>query len=174
MPSPRSLKLSSTHRCPDKAGDWSVFLSSHLTEESMPALAHNSTRMTPLTEDVITKASPWSVADTVARVLAVARARLLTVVDVIDHTAAARALGRDLRETRVVVLGNPGTDARVIDVAPLSALDVPLKLVVWTDGFRTKLSYPAPEALAARYGLSDDLAEALSMIATVATAVVDR
>jgi uncharacterized protein (DUF302 family) len=140
----------------------------------MPALAQNSPSMSRRTEDVITKVSPWSVSDTVARVSAVARARLLTVVEVIDHTAAARALGRELRETRVVVLGNPGADARVIDVAPLSALDLPLRLVVWTDGFRTKLSYPAPEALAARYGLSDDLADALSMIATVASAVVDR
>ena len=41
--------------------------------------------------------------------------------------------------------------------APLAALDLPLKVLVWADGHQTKLSYAEPAELAARYGLSDEL-----------------
>ena len=39
--------------------------------------------------------------------------------------------------------------------APLAALDLPLKVLVWAaDDYQTKLSYTAPSALASRYGVS--------------------
>jgi Domain of unknown function DUF302 len=41
--------------------------------------------------------------------------------------------------------------------APLAALDLPLKVLVWADGSQTKVSYSAPGALAARYNLTDNL-----------------
>lgn len=48
--------------------------------------------------------------------------------------------------------------------APLAALDLPLKVLVWADHGKTKLSYTAPAALAARYDLSDELAGRLAGI----------
>ncbi len=48
-----------------------------------------------------------------------------------------------------------------MQAAPLVALDLPLKVLVWADGDQTKVSYTAPAALAARYGLSDELAARL-------------
>jgi uncharacterized protein (DUF302 family) len=48
--------------------------------------------------------------------------------------------------------------------APLSALDLPLKVLVWEDGDQTKVSYVAPQALATRYRLPADLAENLAGI----------
>jgi len=41
--------------------------------------------------------------------------------------------------------------------APLAALDLPLKVLVWADGDETKVAYTAPAALAARYQLTDEL-----------------
>ena len=37
--------------------------------------------------------------------------------------------------------------------APLAALDLPLKVLVWDDGGQTKVSYYSPAALAARHHL---------------------
>ena len=48
-----------------------------------------------------------------------------------------------------------------MQAAPLAALDLPLKVLVWADDRQTKVSYVDPDALAARYDLSDDLAARL-------------
>ena len=52
-----------------------------------------------------------------------------------------------------------------MEAAPLAALDLPLKVLVWADPERgTLVSYTAPAALAARYGLSPELEAALEPI----------
>lgn len=56
--------------------------------------------------------------------------------------------------------------------APLVAVDLPLKVLVWQDGDRTKISYTAPATLAARYGLSADLAARLAGIDPFTDAVI--
>ena len=48
--------------------------------------------------------SPWSLADTVARLSAVVAARRMEVVAVIDHSGRARDVGLDLRDTKLVSL----------------------------------------------------------------------
>jgi uncharacterized protein (DUF302 family) len=58
--------------------------------------------------------------------------------------------------------------------APLAALDLPLKVLVWADGDQTKLCYAEPAELAARYGLSDKLAGRLAAIDAVTDAVIER
>jgi uncharacterized protein (DUF302 family) len=54
---------------------------------------------------------------------------------------------------------------------PLGALDLPLKILVWSDGDQTRVSYTAPRALAARYGLSE-VAASLAGIDGLADALV--
>jgi uncharacterized protein (DUF302 family) len=62
----------------------------------------------------------------------------------------------------------------VIQAAPLAALDLPLRVVGWEDGHQTLVSYPAPAAVARRYGLDGDLADALATIDALISAVIDR
>lgn len=83
---------------------------------------------------------------------------------VIDHSGEAHANGLELRDTKVVVFGSPQAGTPVMETVPLAALDLPLKVLVWSDGDQTNLSYTAPSALGARYGLSDDLAARLAGI----------
>ena len=123
---------------------------------------------------VITKPSPWSTADTLARLSAVAAARGMEVFAVIDHSAKARDSGLDLRDTKLVILGSPAAVTPVIEAAPLAALDLPFRVVVWEDGFQTLVSYPAPTAVARRLGLSGAVADALAGIDGVIGAVIDR
>ena len=125
-------------------------------------------------EAVVTKLSPWSMADTVARLSAVVAARGMEVLAIIDHSGKARDAGLDLRDTKLVIFGSPADAAAVIKAAPLAALDLPLRVVVWEDGYRTLVSYPAPEAVARRYGLEGELADALRSVDTVTAAVIDR
>jgi len=125
-------------------------------------------------EAVVTKLSPWSMADTLARLSAVVAARGMEMFAVIDHSGKARDVGFDLRDTKLVIFGSPSAIAPVIEAAPLAALDLPLRVVVWEDGYQTMVSYPAPAAVARRYGLDGDLADALASIDALISAVIDR
>jgi uncharacterized protein (DUF302 family) len=125
-------------------------------------------------EAVVTKLSPWSMADTLARLSAVIAARGMEVYAVIDHSGKARDIGLDLRDTKLVIFGSPSAATPLIEAAPLAALDLPLRVVVWEDDYRTLLSYPAPAAVARRYGLDRDMADALATIDALTSAVIDR
>jgi uncharacterized protein (DUF302 family) len=123
---------------------------------------------------VITKLSPWSMADTVARLSAVVAARGLQVLAVIDHSDEARRVGLALRDTKLFIVGSPSISTPLIEAAPLAAIDLPLRVVVWQDGYQTKVSYPSPTEVARRYGLDAELAAALEAIDAWTSAVVDR
>ena len=57
--------------------------------------------------------------------------------------------------------------------APLSALDLPLKVLVWAEpGGPTSVSYTAPATLAARYGLSPETAAVLEVVDGLTDALV--
>ena len=122
---------------------------------------------------VITKSSARPVADTVARLLELLDAKGLKVFDVIDQRAEAQAVGLDLRTTTLVVFGNPAAGTPVMAAAPLSALDLPLKLLVWGDDEHgTQVSYTDPAVLAKRYGLTPELAAAFEGIHALSDALV--
>jgi uncharacterized protein (DUF302 family) len=123
---------------------------------------------------VVTKLSPWSAGDSVARLSAVVTARGMKVFAAIDHSGEAETAGLELRDTKLLIFGSPAAGTPVMVSAPLAALDLPLKVLVWEDEHTTKLSYTAPPTLAARYGLSDDLASRLAGIDGVTDAVIDR
>lgn len=122
--------------------------------------------------DLVTKDSPRSVADTVARFTELVAERGLKVFTVIDHSGEAKAVGLDLRETKVVIFGNPKGGTPVMVSAPLAALDLPLKVLVWDDGGQTRVTYTSPAALVARYGLTDELAAPLRAIDALTDAAI--
>jgi uncharacterized protein (DUF302 family) len=126
------------------------------------------------TSPVITKVSPWSVAETVSRLSAAVAARGMKVFAVIDHSGEAADVGLELRDTKVVIFGSPRAGTPVMLSAPLAALDLPLKVLVWADGDQTKVSYTAPRELAARYRLSEELAGRLAGIDALTDAVSSR
>ena len=123
---------------------------------------------------IVTKVSPWSMADTVARLSAVVAARGLKVFAVIDHSDEARQVGLALRDTKLFIVGSPRVTTPVIEAEPLAALDLPLRVVVWEDGYQTKVSYPSPAEAARRYGLDAELATALEAIDAWTSAVINR
>ena len=121
---------------------------------------------------VINKASHATVAETVARLIAEVEARGLKLFTTIDHSGEARASGLELRETKLVIFGNPQTGTPIMQAVPLAALDLPLKVLVREDRNRTCVSYTAPAELAARYQLSDELAAGLAGIDPLTDAVI--
>jgi uncharacterized protein (DUF302 family) len=124
------------------------------------------------TDQLVTKVSPRSVEDTVARFSEVLAAKGVKLFTVIDHSGEAAKAGLELRDTKVVIFGAPQAGTPVMQAVPVAALDLPLKVLVWDDEGQTRLTYTDPAALAARYGLSDALAARLAAIDPLTDAVV--
>ena len=122
--------------------------------------------------DVVTKLSLQPVADTVAKLTAMISAKGMKLFAVIDQAAEARRVGLALRETTLVIFGSPTAGTPVMAASPLSALDLPLKVLIWDDGGQTKVSYYAPAALAASHHLTADLAANLAGINALTDALV--
>jgi uncharacterized protein (DUF302 family) len=93
---------------------------------------------------------------------------------VIDHSGEAAKVGLALRETKVVIFGNPLAGTALMDAAPLAALDLPLKVLVGADGPQARLSYLSPSAFGARYALSEDLVKPVAGIDALTDAVIER
>jgi len=121
---------------------------------------------------VVTKLSPRSVADTTTRMTDILAAKGVKLFTVIDQSAEARQVGLHLRDTTLVIFGNPQAGTPVMAASPMAALDLPLKVLVWDDGGQTKVSYYAPAELAARHGLGPDLEKNLAAIDSLTDALV--
>ena len=121
---------------------------------------------------IVTKLSAKSVAETVTRLTGILASKGMKVFAVIDQAAEARAAGLELRETTLVIFGNPAGGTPVMVAAPLAAMDLPLKVLVWDDAGQTKVSYVATATLASRYDLSADLAARLAGVDPLTDALV--
>jgi uncharacterized protein (DUF302 family) len=122
---------------------------------------------------VVTKQTSRSVSETVAQLEELLESRGIKLFGVIDQQAEAQQVGLELRETTLVIFGNPAAGTPVMAASPLAAVDLPLKLVVWAgDDGGSNISYVTPAALAARHGLSADLAKNLAAIEILTDALV--
>jgi uncharacterized protein (DUF302 family) len=128
--------------------------------------------MTDIETEVTTKISPRPYVDTVSRFQGILDAKGVKVFAVIDQRAEARGVGLDLRDTTLVVFGSPVAGTPVMANAPLAALDLPLKVLIWADNGQVKVSYTPPTELARRYRLSNELATRLAAIDALTDALV--
>jgi uncharacterized protein (DUF302 family) len=123
--------------------------------------------------DIVSTTSPRGFDETVARLLELLGSKGMKVFDVIDQREEARHVGLDLRPTTLVLFGSPVAGTPIMQSFPLSALDLPLKILIWSDDVATYVSYRSPQAIAAQHGLGD-LAANISGIEAVVTAVVSE
>ena len=122
--------------------------------------------------NIVTKHSPRSVSDTVTRLTDLVGAKGMKVFAVIDQSAEARRVGLELRDTVMVVFGSPAAGTPVMVAAPLAALDLPLKVLIWANRDRTTVSYYDPGALASRHNLDAELTKNLAGVNALTDALV--
>ena len=125
-------------------------------------------------DGIVNMPSPLSVLDTAERLATLIGAAGATLFGVIDQSAEAEQAGLSLRETRLVIFGNPAAGTPVMVASPLAALDLPLKILVWQDDDGAVwMSYPDPGWLAERHGLTGSLAATLTAPAGLTARVAD-
>jgi uncharacterized protein (DUF302 family) len=114
---------------------------------------------------VVTVPSTYDASETVARLTDAAKAKNLLVFATINFARDAATIGLSMNDAQLLIVGNPRGGTPAMQAVPLAALDLPLKILVWSDAnSKVWVSYNAPEYLQGRYGLSDELAKPLSGI----------
>lgn len=121
---------------------------------------------------IVQLASTRSVGDVLAHLLSILQAKAVKVFTVIDHSGEAAKAGLEMRETKLVIFGNPKAGTQLMIAAPDSALDLPLKILIAQDASgTTRVSYNAPSYLGQRYGLTPELTANVAVIAQIAAAI---
>jgi uncharacterized protein (DUF302 family) len=112
-----------------------------------------------------------SVADVLARVQSIARARGLTIFSQIDFSGDAERSGLALRPTGLVILGSPKAGTPLIDAAPTVAIDLPLKILAWQDADgRTWVAFNDATYLQARHRFPAELEKNIAALGALAEA----
>ena len=108
-------------------------------------------------DGIISKASKYSVPETLDRVDALLRSKGIKIFVRVDHSGEAEKAGLKMPPTQLLIFGNPKGGTPVMLAAPTAAIDLPLKALAWQDSDgKVWLSYNDPEYLKKRYGLTND------------------
>lgn len=99
--------------------------------------------------------SPHSVGVTADRILAALESRGIEVFARIDHAAAARSAGLELKDEQVLIFGNPKVGTRLMQSEPQVGYELPLRLLIWDADGQTMVGYLPAIELANNYALAD-------------------
>lgn len=119
---------------------------------------------------IISKPCQRSVDETVERLKGILKAKGMTLFVVIDHSGEAEKAGLKMLSTKLVIFGSPKAGTPLMQAAPSSAIDLPLKILVWQDPEgKVWASYNSPQYLLDRHGLAADLLKNISAVEVFAT-----
>jgi uncharacterized protein (DUF302 family) len=107
---------------------------------------------------IISKPTLHSVDEAVTKLKNILQAKNVTLFALVDHCGEAEKIGMKMKPTKLLIFGNPQAGTPLMLAAPSSAIDLPLKILVWEDAEgRVWLSYNSPEYLQQRHGIPKEL-----------------
>ena len=119
---------------------------------------------------IIDKPSNHSVNETVEKLKGILQAKGITLFALVDHSGEAAKVGMKMPPTKLLIFGNPKGGTPLMLAAPSSAIDLPLKILVWEDaGGKVWASYNSPAYLQQRHGLPPELLQNIAVVETLAT-----
>ena len=125
--------------------------------------------MTTQDKGLVTVPSSHSVDDTVAKLETMLAEKQVKVFAVIDHSGEAKRAGLEMPPTKVLIFGNPKGGTPLMVAAPSTAIDLPLKLLVWEDGEgKVWITYNSPQYLQERHQFPKELMANIAVIEGIA------
>jgi uncharacterized protein (DUF302 family)/uncharacterized membrane protein YidH (DUF202 family) len=126
--------------------------------------------MAASSKGIIDKPSDHSVDETVEKLKNILQAKGVTLFALVDHSGEAEKVGLKMPPTKLLIFGNPKAGTPLMLAVPSSAIDLPLKILVWEDvQGKVWVSYNSPEYLKERHGFPQDLLPNIAVVETLAT-----
>jgi uncharacterized protein (DUF302 family) len=125
--------------------------------------------MTSTTGDgLVTRLSNHSVDQTLARLESLLRAKGVTIFALVDHSVEAEKVGIKMPPTKLLIFGNPEAGTPLMLAAPGSAIDLPLKILIWADAHgKVWVTYNSPAYLQQRHNLPPELLPNVAVVETL-------
>jgi uncharacterized protein (DUF302 family) len=118
---------------------------------------------------IIDQPSHHSVEQTVERLKNILQSKGVTLFALIDHSGEAEKVGMKMPPTKLLIFGSPKAGTPLMLAAPSSAIDLPLKILIWEDGQgKVWVSYNSPAYLQERHGLPEQLLQNIGVVETLA------
>jgi uncharacterized protein (DUF302 family)/uncharacterized membrane protein YidH (DUF202 family) len=120
-------------------------------------------------DGIVTKPSNHSVDQTLEKLEGLLRAKGVTIFAVIDHSGEAAKVGLEMPPTKLLIFGNPKAGTPLMLAAPSSAIDLPLKILIWADAQgKVWVSYNSPAYLQQRHHLPPELLPNIAVVEALA------
>lgn len=127
--------------------------------------------MTENENGIVDIASNHNVDGTVEKLNGILQAKGVKLFALVDHSGEAEKAGMKMRPTKLLIFGNPKAGTPLMLAAPRSAIDLPLKILVWEDDHGVAwVSYNSPEYLQKRHGLPQELISNIAVVEMLALA----
>ncbi len=105
---------------------------------------------------LIVKPSHYSVSETIDRLEGVLEKKGITIVTRWNHAAKARGVDIPLRDTELLLFGNPKLGSHMFTSQQTAGIDLPMKALAWKDEKgQVWLGYNDPKYIAERHGIDD-------------------
>ncbi len=105
-------------------------------------------------EGMVDVQSSFGVKETGDRLEAVLKEKGMTIFNRINHSEAAQKTGIELRETELIIFGNPKVGSPLMKCQQSVAIDLPQKALIWNDSKdNTWISYNNPRYLVERHNI---------------------
>ena len=106
-------------------------------------------------DGVINVPSAYTVKETTDRMESILKKKGMTVFNRIKHSEGAARVGIALRDTELIIFGNPKVGSPLMKCQPSVAIDLPQKALIWEDdNDRVWISYNDPGYLVERHAIS--------------------
>ena len=118
---------------------------------------------------IVNQPTSHSLEQTVERLEAILQAKGITLFALVDHSGEAAKVGMKMRPTKLLIFGNPKAGTPLMLAAPSSAIDLPLKILVWEDRQgKVWMSYNSEDYLQKRHGLPSELLANIAVVKALA------
>ncbi|HEY0702457.1 MAG TPA: DUF302 domain-containing protein [Candidatus Acidoferrales bacterium] len=125
--------------------------------------------MAPNANGIVCKKSNHSVDETVEKLKAILQAKGVQLFALVDHSGEAQKAGLTMPPTKLLIFGNPKAGTPLMLAAPSSAIDLPLKILVYQDkDGAVQICYNSAEYLQQRHNFSPDLLPNIAVVETLA------
>jgi uncharacterized protein (DUF302 family)/uncharacterized membrane protein YidH (DUF202 family) len=120
-------------------------------------------------DGLVTKASNHSVDQTLEKLESMLRAKGVKIFAVVDHSGEAEKVGIKMPPTKLLIFGNPKAGTPLMLAAPSSAIDLPLKILIWADvQGKVWVTYNSPAYLQQRHHLPPKLLPNIAVVEALA------